>query len=168
MTVSELKAILPQLQSLRFHTVSDEGLIVYTRSYAALYNMVSVNALDDEFGAREIYRKKLDSLFASLSRRYGNLQGFGLRAEAVDAMLHILNDTGCIVGRQKRDLCFELFDELTKSYLFDFDETAYDHNALYGVMRLIYQFLCWLVPEDAENDPWLCPEPGCRMGYGAA
>lgn len=57
MTVSELKAILPQLQSLRFHTVSDEGLIVYTRSYAALYNMVSVNALDNEFGAREIYRK---------------------------------------------------------------------------------------------------------------
>lgn len=105
MTVSELKAILPQLQSLRFHTVSDEGLIVYTRSYAALYNMVSVNALDNEFGAREIYRKKLDSLFASLSRRYGNLQGIGLRAEAVDAMLHILNDTGCIVGRQKRDLC---------------------------------------------------------------
>ena len=155
MTVSELKAILPQLQSLRFHTVSDEGLIVYTRSYAALYNMVSVNALDDEFGAREIYRKKLDSLFASLSRRYGNLQGIGLRAEAVDAMLHILNGTGCIVGRQKRDLCFGLFDELTKSYLFDFDETACDHNALYGVMRLIYQFLCWLVPEDAENDPWL-------------
>ena len=113
MTVSELKAILPQLQSLRFHTVSDEGVIVYTRSYAALYNMVSVNALDNEFGAREIYRKKLDSLFASLSRRYGNLQGIGLRAEAVDAMLHILNDTGCIVGRQKRDLCFELFDELT-------------------------------------------------------
>lgn len=88
MTVSELKAILPQLQSLRFHTVSDEGLIVYTRSYAALYNMVSVNALDNEFGAREIYRKKLDSLFASLSRRYGKFRDCSCVPEQLECNPH--------------------------------------------------------------------------------
>ena len=155
MTAKALKELLPMLQGKRFHTESIEGLIAYARIYAALYNLVSVNALDEEYGDRSIYRKKLQSLFSYLHRRYEEQSNAALRAETIGAMLYILNDTGCIYDRQKNDLCFNLFSELAEGYLSDFDENSYDPNALYGVMRLIYEFLCWLVPEDAKDDPWL-------------
>ena len=155
MTVKMLKELLPILQGKRFHTVSNEGLIAYVRIYAALYNLISVNALDKEYGDRNIYRKKLQSLFSYLLCRYKEQPGIALCAKTIDTMLYILHDTDCIYNQQKNIICFNLFGELTEKYLSDFDETCYDHNALYEIMRLIYEFLSWLIPKDAKNDPWL-------------
>ena len=160
--------MLPQLQSRRFHTLSDEELISCARSYTAVYNMISINALDDEFGARESYRKKLSSLFICLSHRYEKLQDVIQQAKAIDAMLYILNNTGCVFDQQKHEMCFRLFDELTEDYLSDFDQTTYHHNTLYGIMRLIYQFLYGLVPEDAKDDPWLRFARGQVVGWASA
>ena len=80
MTSDELKNILPELQETDVSSLGLEDMLCSAYIYDALYNLVSVNGLDMEYGDRKIYGIRIGAGknpgFDRLSYRelYGRLQ----------------------------------------------------------------------------------------------
>ena len=74
MTSDELKNILPELQETDVSSLGLEDMLCSAYIYDALYNLVSVNGLDMEYGDRKIYGGKIRQLF---EQRYGIRIGAG-------------------------------------------------------------------------------------------
>jgi len=157
MTVNELKAILPELQFLRFDPKSsDARLFAYLRTYAAVHNLVFVNALDEEFGARTLYREKLDLLYGLFRHRYARRSSVAIRAELLLAMFSILRDVDFTVDRRKEGGCIRLADRLVSEYLADFRKMPVNSDELFGIMKLVLVCLYGMVEEAGEPvHPWL-------------
>ncbi|MEG1886311.1 MAG: hypothetical protein RR182_08540, partial [Alistipes sp.] len=117
MTSAELKALLPTLHDQEFAGLGQEALLAYVQIYAALYNMVSTNALDEEYGRREIYARKLDGLFDALCHCYATQTQFAKRAEMLYAMFYIVHGTTIGGDPKREERCFELADSLLNDWM---------------------------------------------------
>ena len=66
---NDLHAFIPRLQAQTFHGQSDEQLRAYLRIYTALYELVTVNALDAEYGDRQQYLHQIEQLYQLLQEQ---------------------------------------------------------------------------------------------------
>ncbi len=157
MTTQELRQQLLALQGISFDARwSDTALIAYTRIFTALHNLVFLNTLDNEFGDREMYRAKLDTLYGLLHQRYTCRTCFISQAAILDAMISIVCDNGFIIDEEKRAVNEHLSDGLVSCYLSCFNEDNYEPEEFFSVMRLLlicmYGVVDW---EDEEPHPWM-------------
>ena len=157
MTTQELRRYLPRLQNRRIDDGwSDAALIAHARILTNLYNLVVLNALDDEFGNREMYRAKLDTLYGILRRHYGYRASFAAKAEILDAMISVASDGGLGIDEEKRAVNEHLADELISSYLDGFDKDSYNPEEFFAVMRLLLICMYGIVDEEDEDPhPWI-------------
>lgn len=157
MTTRELKRHLPELHDRRMDEGwSDAALAAHARILTALRNLVVLNGLDDEFGDREMYRAKLETLYGLLRRRYACRTSFAARAAILDAMTTVAGDNGCIIDGERRAADERLADELVSSYLGGFDENRCDPEEFFAVMRLLLICMYGVVEEeDGEAHPWM-------------
>ena len=86
MNSTSLKQLLPQLKAQKFAGKSDDELIAYIRIYYALYNLVSVNSLDSEYGEAAIYKRKLTTLYRTLRTRFTKRTTLSEKAKILDAL----------------------------------------------------------------------------------
>ncbi|MEG2062015.1 MAG: hypothetical protein RRY33_09205 [Alistipes sp.] len=153
MTPAELKALIPILHTQKFAGQSDAALLALVRIYAALYNMVATNALDEEYGAREIYAKKLAALFDALCRRTAKQTNVAQRAELLYAMFYIVRGTTLGGDPKREERCFELANELLSDTLSGATIATLPLAA--STYPLLKCLAVYLYPCPAEDDPWL-------------
>lgn len=157
MTTQELKRYLRGLQNRRIDDGwSDASLIAHVRIFTNLHKLVVLNALDDEFGSREMYRAKLDTLYEVLRRHYDFRTSFVVKAVILDAMITVVNDGGLILDEEKRAVNEYLADELISSYLDGFDKDSYNPEEFFAIMKLLLICMYGIVDEeDEEPHPWM-------------
>lgn len=148
MTVADFKKQLRELQDKKFYGLTNQQIYSYIRIYYAVYMMVSVNALDDEYGDRHIYEAKLERLSKILLRRYKKTDNIIEKIEMLYMifflMQNVLHNIDC---EDYLNEGAELIDNqlLQKETMSEADQ--------YQLMRLIFVEWYGLVEDDQTETP---------------
>lgn len=167
MAVSNFNLPLSVWGEKKFAGLRDEEIFPCVRIYCALYNLVSVNALDGKYGRREIYLKKLDALLGLIWRRYAKRPSVWQRASLLNAAFFILDNASCLAGRAGAERCRNVAACLLDEYVDGYREDAADERELFSVMRLIFAEWYGLVGEE-EVPPSLALARAQLAGWIAA
>lgn len=157
MTSDELKRMVPWLQGLRLDGgTGDSALFSCVRIYTSLHRLVSLEALDGEFGGRELYRARLEGLCALLRCRYPLRTSYGERAEILYALSTTINDNCLSVEGSVLAADDRLADALVTSYMEKYGKGDSGTDGFFSVMRLVLSCLYGIEEDDGEEvHPWL-------------
>lgn len=151
MNVRELKRLLPEFQSKSFQGISCLKIQSYAQIYLSIHNMVFVNSLDDEYGRREIYRRKLETLVDILLRR---CRRDGITEEEqvriLDTVFYVLYNSSVTIDRETEDYCWERASDLIEHYRPRLEDEKAESSDVYLVMRLIFYDLYGVEAADGE------------------
>lgn len=152
MTFSDLKKLLPDLQSKKFFGLNDNQLLAFVRIYSSIYNMIVANGVDAEYGRREIYQERLHSLCDIFIRRVYNRETLWEKSKLLYAAFWILYNVDLTVNREREEECLKLnqqvvdafFEKVQRKKDVDFMET-------FWVMRMMFIQLYGYVDEGGEQ-----------------
>ena len=149
MKEEEFKQQLSVLQNLDIQGLRDEDIPSYVRVYYALYNLVSVNALDAEYGDRKVYLEQLNALSGLLEKKYEESNDIADKARYMDILYFILHATSFSINREKEDLYWDQSVALIDQFLEIYGPDDTNPTALYPILRLI--FVVWSGLEDDDD-----------------
>lgn len=153
MTKSYLKHLLAELQCKRFSGLHDRQVVAYVRMYCAVYNLISNNSLDDEWGDRMLYGSKLKTLSRILWRRIGRRGDVVSQARLLDTLFYLLYNLPIPVNRDLEEKCWKQASSLVDDYIEGFSRESCRHGELAYVLRLIAVLWYGWVKEVDDEEP---------------
>ena len=153
MNASELKELVPQLQSKKFLGLKDTKILSLTRLYLAIYNLIDLNGLDDEYGDLALYREKLEHLTKIISNRCDLRTSIERRATLYATLNYLQNNTTLSTCQKELEKHWYTTEQLIEEYIPHFHEDHYDFMELHAILRLIVIQWYGLVEEDGEQPP---------------
>lgn len=149
MTVYEFKKQLAELRAKKFYGLNNQQVYTYIRIYYSIYIMVSVNALDEEYGDRNIYVRKMESLLKILHRRYDKSQDTVEKIQMLYMMFFLLDNITCKYNCEEYlNRGADIIDEYLAT---NRDTMTYEDQ--YQLMRLIFIEWYGLVEDDDTDTP---------------
>ena len=110
-------SLLPSLQTLDLTDLPDDAIVPYVRIYSALYNLVSMNELDAEYGDRHIYLNQLRKLEGILKERYSQSTSITQWAISLKTAYDIVYAGNTTDLRQKSEEYWNSASSLIEVYL---------------------------------------------------
>ncbi len=157
MTSDELKNILPELQETDVSCLGLEDMLCSAYIYDALYNLVSVNGLDQEYGDRKIYGGKIRQLFELLTGMYGDMESVLEQGKILALTGYLIGNSMAVCNREFVDRHNVLADKfisenagklLSGSFGNDFES----EKVVYFFARVVLDYICFCREQYRELD----------------
>lgn len=149
MKAAQFKEQLRKLQDKKFYGLTNQQVYSYVRIYYAVYMMISVNALDNEYGDRKIYIGKMKSLLKILLRRYKKETSVAVKMEQLYIIYFLLDNIICNYN------CEEYLNrgaDLIDDFLENNKDTMTDEEQ-YQLIRLIFIEWYGLIEDEETETP---------------
>ena len=146
-------SLLPSLQTLDLTDLPDDAIVPYVRIYSALYNLVSMNELDAEYGDRHIYLNQLRKLEEILKERYSQSSSITQWATYLKTAYDIVYAGNTTDLRQKSEEYWNTSSSLLELYFHGELYKTADIDELYAVLSLIFTQWYGYVQEEGEDLP---------------
>lgn len=154
MLPTELKLLIPELQTKKFEELPDDDIMSYIRIYYAMYTMVRDNGLASEYGDSSVYKNKLKELCKILHDRYHSGISFSQRVRLLDVLYTLHYATDISMGKAYADRYFSEAESLLSEYHSEIS----DPDTVYHAMRLVlsqYYGFPSSTPELKKVTEWL-------------
>ena len=149
----DLIPLLPSLQTADLTDLPDDAIVPYVRIYSALYNLVSMNELDAEYGDRHIYLNQLRKLEGILKERYSQSTSITQWATYLKTAYDIVYAGNTTDLRQKSEEYWNTSSSLMELYFNGELYKTADIDELYAVLSLIFTQWYGYVQEEGEELP---------------
>ena len=149
MNTAHFKEQLRKLQDKKFYGLTNNQVYSYIRIYHAIYMMITVNALDDEYGDRKIYQRKMKSLLNILLRRYNKETSVPVKMEQL-YMIFFLYDN--IINDYNKEEYLNCGADLIEGFLEENRDKMTDEEQ-YQLMRLIFVEWYGLIEDEDTDTP---------------
>ena len=152
----DLISLLPSLQTLDFTDLPDDAVVPYVRIYSALYNLVSMNELDVEYGDRHIYLNQLRKLEQEVRKKYVKSTTIKEWASWLNVAYTLHQTTSTRYTSAQDDELWNTATALIDNYLSLLEENnvcKVDEEECFTVMQLIFTQWYGYVQEESEEVP---------------
>ncbi len=157
MKTYELKKLIPFLYRWNFEGMSTTMLLSCVRMYISLYNLITVNGLDEEYGDRTQASACLKQLFVQLHRRYRRAKQVTEKARLLRALYTIATGTAFVAANKDEDTCHRYASQLIADYLEqNADESqAFDEEACRAMLYIVDAYFYMNIDEDDPEPEFL-------------
>ena len=154
--VFDLVSLLPSLQTADLTDLPDEAIVPYVRIYSALYNLVSMNELDAEYGDRHVYLNQLRKLEQEVRKKYAKSTTIKEWASWLNVEYTLHQTTSTRYTSAQDDELWNTATALIDSYLSlqaENNNDVVDEEECFAIMQLIFIQWYGYVEEESEEVP---------------
>lgn len=152
MNPSDLKKMLPALQTQSFVGASDDEIRSYIRIYFSLYQLVTVNALEDEYGEASIYEIRLRDLFRILYRRLGTRSHHLQKIRIHNLLSFLLSNLPFMQSEVDEEAYWEEVEDNLEACIAAYQPDAVSSQDLFCLLHLICYQWYGVVEEEGEDE----------------
>ena len=144
------------MQTLDLTDLPDDAIVPYVRIYSALYNLVSMNELDAEYGDRHIYLNQLRMLEQKVWKKYAKSTTIKEWASWLNVAYTLHQTTSTRYTSAQDDELWNTATALIDNYLSSqvrINDDVIDEEECFAIMQLIFTQWYGYVEEESEEVP---------------
>ena len=146
----ELRDIIRTVGTIGLNdTLSDTSVTLLSRLYVAIYNMVSANGLDNEYGDAETFADRLALLYGICRIRSGADQPYGRRLNMIETMKELPYGVCRIADTEQSALCFGYEQDIISDCMTAAEKSATEN---FRLLKCIANHNLWLPEEFRDED----------------